>query len=158
MSPFSSSSRSLTDSHSPYRAPELLFGARTYDPYAVDMWSLGCTFAEFFTPLLPEDDEDEDYYPPELCDANPTLVRKALFDGTRGEIGLAWSIFKILGTPTEDSWPVGLLSQCYLLLLDNDDFVDIQTASRRFTCAIHCRSSGTSRRRLTTSSSRWDST
>ncbi|KAK0185157.1 kinase-like protein, partial [Armillaria mellea] len=78
----------------PYRAPELLFGARAYDPYAVDMWSLGCTFAEFFTPLLPEEEDDDDY-PPELRDANPTLVRKALFDGTRGEIGLAWSIFKI---------------------------------------------------------------
>ncbi|KAK0479661.1 kinase-like protein [Armillaria novae-zelandiae] len=89
----------------PYRAPELLFGARTYDPYAVDMWSLGCTLAEFFTPLLPEDEDEEDDYPPELRDANPTLIRKALFDGTRGEIGLAWSIFKILGTPTEDSWP-----------------------------------------------------
>ncbi|KAK0209199.1 kinase-like domain-containing protein [Desarmillaria ectypa] len=88
----------------PYRAPELLFGARTYDPYAVDMWSFGCTFAEFFTPLLPEENDEYDY-PPELCDANPTLVRKTLFDGTRGEIGLAWSIFKIIGTPTEDSWP-----------------------------------------------------
>lgn len=153
MSSSSNSCRSLTNSRSPYRAPELLFGARTYDPYAVDMWSLGCTFAEFFTPLLPEEDDDEDDYPPELRDANPTLVRKALFDGTRGEIGLAWSIFKILGTPTEDSWPVGHPSQRYLLLLDNYGFVDIQTASRRFACAIHCRSSGTSRQRLTASSS-----
>ncbi|KAK0465974.1 kinase-like protein [Desarmillaria tabescens] len=89
----------------PYRAPELLFGARKYDPYAVDMWSLGCVFAEFFTPLLPEENNDEYDYPPELCDANPTLIRNTLFDGTRGEIGLAWSIFKILGTPTEESWP-----------------------------------------------------
>ncbi|KAG7451898.1 kinase-like protein [Guyanagaster necrorhizus] len=89
----------------PYRAPELLFGARTYDPYAADMWSLGCTFAEFFTQLLPEENDDEYDYPPELCDTNSTFVRKSLFDGTRGEIGLAWSIFKIMGTPTEDSWP-----------------------------------------------------
>ena len=28
-----------------YRAPELLFGAQHYGP-AVDMWSVGCIFAE----------------------------------------------------------------------------------------------------------------
>jgi len=33
-------------------------------------------------------------------------TRDTLFNGERGEIGLAWSIFKIFGTPTKDSWPV----------------------------------------------------
>ncbi|KAH6911138.1 CMGC/CDK protein kinase [Coprinopsis sp. MPI-PUGE-AT-0042] len=31
--------------------------------------------------------------------------RDTLFNGDRGEIGLAWSIFKIYGTPTADNWP-----------------------------------------------------
>ncbi|KAF8661425.1 hypothetical protein AX16_001343 [Volvariella volvacea WC 439] len=49
----------------PYRAPELLFGSRTYNPFAIDMWSLGATMAEFFTPLRlgraneADDDDDE---------------------------------------------------------------------------------------------------
>ncbi|PPR02363.1 hypothetical protein CVT24_011707 [Panaeolus cyanescens] len=32
-------------------------------------------------------------------------IRKTLFNGDRGEIGLAWSIFKIFGTPDSESWP-----------------------------------------------------
>jgi hypothetical protein len=32
--------------------------------------------------------------------------REPLFDASRGEIGLLWSIFRILGTPTKESWPV----------------------------------------------------
>ncbi|KAF9027134.1 kinase-like protein [Hymenopellis radicata] len=87
----------------PYRAPELLFGTRSYDPFAVDIWSLGCLIADFFTPLVPEEDDDDDYeYPPEL---NPPVVRKTLFDGSRGEIALIWSIFKLMGTPTSQTWP-----------------------------------------------------
>lgn len=41
-----------------YRAPELLFGAKTYTA-AVDMWSVGCIFAEFILkePLLPGNGE-----------------------------------------------------------------------------------------------------
>ncbi|KDQ18232.1 hypothetical protein BOTBODRAFT_128323 [Botryobasidium botryosum FD-172 SS1] len=34
-----------------------------------------------------------------------TWTRDTLFNADRGEIGLAWSIFKILGTPNETSWP-----------------------------------------------------
>lgn len=45
-------------------------------------------------------------------DAGASLVegtwrRKNLFDASRGEIGLAWSIFKVRGTPDEGNWPVG---------------------------------------------------
>ena len=32
-----------------YRPPELFFGDKHYDPFMVDMWSLGCVFAELFT-------------------------------------------------------------------------------------------------------------
>jgi serine/threonine protein kinase len=112
---------------SPYRAPELLFGTRSYDPFAIDLWSVGATFAEFFTPLrLCSDDEDEDDGfgeetdpeekdkppPPFIVPSIPPSIsssrwhRDSLFDGTRGELGLAWSIFKIRGTPTADTWPV----------------------------------------------------
>lgn len=34
--------------HRPYRAPELLFSPRTYDPFALDLWSAGCVLAELF--------------------------------------------------------------------------------------------------------------
>ncbi|PPQ89974.1 hypothetical protein CVT25_009614 [Psilocybe cyanescens] len=113
-----------------YRAPELLFGSRNYDHCAIDLWSVGATFAEFFTPLrLVSDDEDDgddddDTDPdaegePEHVPLEPFIVpkylrigypgaqwkRNTLFNGERGEIGLAWSIFKIFGTPTEANWP-----------------------------------------------------
>jgi len=32
-------------------------------------------------------------------------IRLPLFDAQRGDIGLAWSIFKIRGTPDEVNWP-----------------------------------------------------
>jgi len=157
--------------HSAYRAPELLFGTRTYDPIAIDLWSLGATFAEFFTPLRlssdhpddanyedddEEDDEEDLELPPDHSAASaidptpaggdhsqvgatriktlrPFIVpkylrigypgaqwtRESLFNGQRGEIGLAWSIFKILGTPTNDNWPVSLLTP-----VTSDDMTD----------------------------------
>ncbi|KAJ3773548.1 kinase-like domain-containing protein [Lentinula raphanica] len=98
----------------PYRAPELLFGTRSYDAYAIDMWSLGAMFAEFFTSLIPSSPSSDDLtYPtyvtsPFASDSgsstwNPSACysRSSLFDASRGEIGLAWSIFKIFGTPRE---------------------------------------------------------
>ncbi|KAG1842246.1 kinase-like domain-containing protein [Suillus subalutaceus] len=115
----------------PYRAPELLFGPRNYDAFAIDSWSLGATFAEFFTTLRlynPLDDDDFEFEGDEQSDsgdespsklAEPFIIpkglrigdptnrwaRDSLFDSTRGEIGLAWSIFKIRGSPNETSWP-----------------------------------------------------
>ncbi|PVZ96478.1 hypothetical protein BB558_007639 [Smittium angustum] len=61
-----------------YRAPELLFGEKEYST-AVDMWSIGCIFAE-------------------LIDKEP------LFPG-RGEIDQISKIFSLLGTPNENTWP-----------------------------------------------------
>ncbi|KAH7878729.1 kinase-like domain-containing protein [Lentinula edodes] len=99
----------------PYRAPELLFGTRSYDAYAIDLWSLGAVFAEFFTPLVPLSPTSDDFpsYPsfitsPFTSDSNYSAkhppsryARSPLFDASRGEIGLAWSIFKVFGTPRE---------------------------------------------------------
>ena len=61
-----------------YRAPEILLGEKHYLP-AVDIWSLGCIFAELANnaPLFPGD-----------C-----------------EIHQLFLIFKSLGTPNEELWP-----------------------------------------------------
>lgn len=61
-----------------YRAPEILLGTRCYST-GVDTWSVGCVFAEMMT-------------------------GKALFQG-ESEIEQLMSIFRVLGTPTEASWP-----------------------------------------------------
>ncbi|KAL0582383.1 hypothetical protein ABG067_007766 [Albugo candida] len=61
-----------------YRAPELLLGTERYST-AVDMWSLGCVFAEL-------------------------LWMKPLFEG-RGEMNQLDQIFRLLGPPTEATWP-----------------------------------------------------
>ncbi|CCM02732.1 uncharacterized protein FIBRA_04839 [Fibroporia radiculosa] len=62
-----------------YRAPEVLLGSRHYST-AIDMWSVGCIFAEMVMrghPLFPGD----------------------------SEIDQIFKIFRVLGTPSEESWP-----------------------------------------------------
>jgi len=61
-----------------YRAPEILLGSPQYGPSA-DMWSVGCIIAEMATnmPTFPGD----------------------------SEIGTVFSIFKKVGTPSDDSYP-----------------------------------------------------
>lgn len=61
-----------------YRAPEVLLGMQNYST-PVDMWSLGCIFAEM-------------------------INGRALFSGTT-EIEQLFKIFQVLGTPNEDVWP-----------------------------------------------------
>ena len=51
-------------------------------------------------------DEEEELRDPLDEDDSPRLVRKPLFDDRYGDIGLAGSIFKVLGTPTSETWPV----------------------------------------------------
>ncbi|KAI0034344.1 kinase-like domain-containing protein, partial [Vararia minispora EC-137] len=114
----------------PYRAPELLFGPRQYDAVACDLWSLGTIIAEFFTTLHRRfvdeegddfDDEGKETDPTEayILDkpreawAQPEWERYTLFNGTRGDIGLAWSIFKTRGSPTKDNWP----GRCFFLFI-----------------------------------------
>ncbi|KAI6017476.1 kinase-like domain-containing protein [Pisolithus marmoratus] len=113
-----------------YRAPELLFGPRSYDAFAIDRWSVGVTFAEFFTPIRlrsgeqndigtfigsdSESDVEELPAPPDpfimtkgVRPTDPTArwVRDNLFEGERGEIVLASSIFKVRGSPNGTNWP-----------------------------------------------------
>jgi len=61
-----------------YRAPDVLMGSRKYST-PVDIWSVGCIFGEMVTgrPLFPGSSEQDQ------------LIR----------------IFKLLGTPTPESWP-----------------------------------------------------
>eukprot|EP00761_Pharyngomonas_kirbyi_P005574 gb/GECH01005579.1/.p1 GENE.gb/GECH01005579.1/~~gb/GECH01005579.1/.p1 ORF type:complete len:296 (+),score=66.61 gb/GECH01005579.1/:1-888(+) len=61
-----------------YRAPDVLLGSTNYDT-AVDIWSVGCIFAEMVSgrPLFPGKSESDE------------LLR----------------IFKIMGTPSSDDWP-----------------------------------------------------
>lgn len=61
-----------------YRAPEILLGSQLYS-VPVDMWSVGCIFAEMAT-------------------GSP------LFAGD-SEIDTIFKVFQKLGTPTEDVWP-----------------------------------------------------
>ncbi|XP_053985807.1 cyclin-dependent kinase 1-like [Hylaeus anthracinus] len=61
-----------------YRAPEILLGANRYS-CAIDIWSIGCIFAEMAT-------------------------KKPLFQGD-SEIDQLFRIFRILRTPTEEIWP-----------------------------------------------------
>uniref|UniRef100_A0A7S0D4E5 cyclin-dependent kinase n=1 Tax=Micromonas pusilla TaxID=38833 RepID=A0A7S0D4E5_MICPS len=61
-----------------YRSPEILLGARHYST-PVDAWSIGCIFAEMINqaPLFPGD----------------------------SEIDQLFRIFRVLGTPDDDTWP-----------------------------------------------------
>ena len=61
-----------------------------------------------FRPIpFPDSDsdvEDEDEDPLEEVIRPP--VRTTLFNDDFGDIGLAGSIFRVLGTPTPETWPV----------------------------------------------------
>ena len=61
-----------------YRAPELLLGQRQYSE-AIDIWSVGCIFAEL-------------------------ILREPIFCG-KGELEQLELIFRVLGNPTEETWP-----------------------------------------------------
>eukprot|EP00565_Helicotheca_tamesis_P004292 CAMPEP_0185738972 /NCGR_PEP_ID=MMETSP1171-20130828/34301_1 /TAXON_ID=374046 /ORGANISM="Helicotheca tamensis, Strain CCMP826" /LENGTH=131 /DNA_ID=CAMNT_0028410381 /DNA_START=1 /DNA_END=393 /DNA_ORIENTATION=- len=61
-----------------YRPPELLFGESVYGP-EVDMWSVGCIFGEL-------------------------LTKEAMLQG-RGELDQIDKVFKLLGSPSDDTWP-----------------------------------------------------
>ncbi len=74
-----------------YRAPELLFASRTYD-FSSDMWSVGVVFAEMLA-LLP------------------------LFPGSN-DIDQMYRVFQIMGSPTEDVWPVSCCETRFAFVYD----------------------------------------
>lgn len=61
-----------------YRPPELLLGATSYDA-SIDMWSIGCVFAELY-------------------------IGHPIFQG-KTELEQISKIFDICGTPTTETWP-----------------------------------------------------
>lgn len=69
-----------------YRAPETLFGKRSYDT-SLDIWSAGTMFVECMRKP-----------PASLFESRDTAE-----DGN--QLGLILSIFKTLGTPTRETWP-----------------------------------------------------
>ena len=72
-------SRSIEVVTRTYRAPELFFGDDQYGK-AVDMWSVGCIFAEM-------------------------VLGKPLFEGV-SDIDHLSKVFAVLGSPTENGWKV----------------------------------------------------
>ncbi|KAK8853451.1 hypothetical protein IAR55_004158 [Kwoniella newhampshirensis] len=103
----------------PYRAPELLFSPTGYDPIPLDLWSAGVIISQFFTPFSTSgiNGDDDGYHSDEhdpleheesiSARSGPGRKgeRKPLFESEFGSLGLAASIFKTLGTPTDDNWP-----------------------------------------------------
>ena len=61
-----------------YRSPELLLGASSYG-YGVDIWAIGCIFAE--------------------------LMLRAPYLAGESDLSQLQTIFRALGTPTEEDWP-----------------------------------------------------
>ena len=138
----------------PHRPPELLFSPTSYSAIAVDLWSLGTTIAQFFTPLrlipsqsrsaspyLTASEEADQLVPgpflisPSLrnkIDYRATWERTTLFKGEQGELGLAWSIFRLRGTPNHENWPVGLCRCHHSRVLVTFCFIVVQLSSGRF--------------------------
>ncbi|KAM0791890.1 hypothetical protein ACM66B_004145 [Microbotryomycetes sp. NB124-2] len=105
----------------PYRAPELVFASRNYEAQAVDIWALGTTLAEFLLPVvtpslrssalsdLPSPHQDG-YFSTSSSDdeydeAESRPRRQRLFEPNATDFALAASIFKVLGTPNDQTWP-----------------------------------------------------
>ncbi|ETO30133.1 cell division protein kinase 11B isoform 8 [Reticulomyxa filosa] len=78
-----------------YRAPELLFGVEKYHT-AVDMWSVGCIFAEL-------------------------LLHHPLMPG-KTELEQVQMIYELLGTPNDHIWP----GFSRLPLVKNSTYKDVQ--------------------------------
>jgi len=70
-----------------YRAPELLFGSKHYTK-SVDVWAIGCIFAELLTtnPLFPGKEKDT---------KNPNLFQDVQIE----------KLFQVLGKPNVEVWP-----------------------------------------------------
>jgi hypothetical protein len=85
-----------------------------------------------FSPIpIPDsdsEDEDEDEDPLEEEVKRPP-VRTTLFDDGFGDIGLAGSIFRVLGAPTAESWPVNM-SHAGWVDTDSKEFESLPDAGK----------------------------
>ncbi|KAK4213495.1 serine/threonine-protein kinase csk1 [Rhypophila decipiens] len=70
----------------PYRAPEVLFGKKSYST-PVDMWAAGVMLSECVSPT-----------------GNPIFESRPVHEDGN-QLGLILSIFKTIGSPTRESWP-----------------------------------------------------
>jgi cyclin-dependent kinase len=90
-----------------YRAPEVLLGSRHYST-GVDMWSVGCIFAEMIMrqPLFPGDSEIDEIFRIFRC-APPSFFIHTMPDegADRAPLLLATWRGRLLGTPDEEVWP-----------------------------------------------------
>lgn len=81
-----------------YRAPELLLGTKFYT-MAIDIWSLGCIFAEMVRKFkkIPKIS---------ILKISPNLqiTKRPIFHGD-SEIDQIFRIFRVLGTPDDKIWP-----------------------------------------------------
>uniref|UniRef100_A0A4W4F2Q0 cyclin-dependent kinase n=1 Tax=Electrophorus electricus TaxID=8005 RepID=A0A4W4F2Q0_ELEEL len=87
-----------------YRAPEILLGCKYYST-AVDIWSLGCIFAEMVREQTAR--QVFDCHNSHVCFIfvdYSKITRRALFPGD-SEIDQLFRIFRTLGTPDETVWP-----------------------------------------------------
>jgi serine/threonine protein kinase len=66
-----------------YRAPELLFGSRHYSE-SIDLWSFGVICIEL-------------------------ILLRSLFP-SHNDLDQMYRVFQLLGTPTEETWPVSFFS------------------------------------------------
>lgn len=80
-----------------YRAPEVLLGSRHYST-AIDMWSVGCIFAEMAMrgPLFAGDSEIDEIFKIFRSVASPSIQPLSQ---------LTHSLPSVLGTPDEEDWP-----------------------------------------------------
>ena len=75
-----------------YRAPELFFGSTHYGP-GIDIWAVGCIMAE----MLPRQ---------RMVAGKPVSQHRGpLFDATN-DIEQLQKIFELMGTPSDDLWPL----------------------------------------------------
>jgi serine/threonine protein kinase len=75
-------------------------------------------------------DSDSSFDPLDEVPSNNEIPRRRLFNDTFGDVGLAASIFQILGTPTPETWPVSLLHGLTGIVLNKQDFKTLPNAEK----------------------------
>uniref|UniRef100_A0A8R1HU26 Cyclin-dependent kinase 7 n=1 Tax=Caenorhabditis japonica TaxID=281687 RepID=A0A8R1HU26_CAEJA len=83
-----------------YRAPELLFGARSYG-VGIDIWSVGCIIAEL-------------------------LLRVPIFPGD-SDIDQIVRIYNVLGVPTTETWPTMTTMNSYVQIKPTTEQPELTT-------------------------------